>query len=204
MEDNSQKHGPLRVGITGGIGCGKSYVCRLLEKRGIEIYDCDSAAKRLMRHDPELRRRLTELIGPGTYDDEGRLVKARVAEFLLASEDNAKAIDATVHPAVVSDFLGSGLLWMESALLFQAGIASVVDRVIAVTAPEELRLERVMQRDGISREKAQEWVDRQWPQARVRDLADYEIRNDGQADLEAQIDGILRQLGLSRQDRERQ
>ena len=83
----------MKIGITGGIGSGKSYVCKRLARYGIEVYDCDAAAKRLIRTSPVIRRKLTELIGPDTYID-GQLNKAAVAQFLLQSEANAKAIDA--------------------------------------------------------------------------------------------------------------
>jgi len=181
----------MKVGITGGIGSGKSYVCRLLAERGITVYDCDAAAKRLISTSPTLRQQLTALIGPDTYQD-GRYNKAVVAHFLLQSEENAKAIDAIVHPAVFRDFEESGAQWMESAILYESGAYKLVDRVIVVTAPEEVRIQRVMQRDNISREKAQEWMQRQWPQDEVIRRADYEIVNDGHADLKEQITKILR------------
>ncbi len=190
----------MKTGITGGIGSGKSYVCKLLAERGITVYDCDSAAKRLMRTSQELRQRLTDLIGPETYlhthhataeQDEWQLNKAAVTQFLLASEANAHAVNAIVHPAVFHDFEESGLLWMESAILFESGINRLVDRVIVVTAPEEVRIDRIMKRDAISREKAIEWIGRQWPQEEVRQRADFEIVNDGVADLNQQIDNIL-------------
>lgn len=191
----------MKTGITGGIGSGKSYVCRLLAERGITVYDCDCAAKRLMHTSPILRQQLTNLIGPETYQpvnrgtgqDEWQLNKAAVAQFLLASEENAHAIDAIVHPAVFRDFEESGLQWMESAILFESGINQLVDRVIVVTAPEEVRISRIMQRDGISREKAMEWIGRQWPQEEVRRRADFEIINDGTTNLNQQINLILEQ-----------
>ena len=123
-----------------------------------------------------------------------------MARFLLQSEANARAIDAIVHPAVVSDFLQSGCSWMESAILYQAGIAHVVDRVIAVTAPREVRIGRIMQRDGISREKDLEWLGRQWPQDEVRRLADYEIVNDGRP-LEPQITEIINNIEKLQQNK---
>ena len=184
----------MKIGITGGIGSGKSYVCKLLAARGITVYDCDAAAKRLMRTSPTLRRQLTELIGTNTYQPDGTLNKAVVAQFLLASEQNAKAIDAIVHPAVFRDFIESGVDWMESAILYESGINRLVDRVLVVTAPEPVRIRRIMQRDGISAEKAREWIDRQWPQDRIRALADYEIVNDGEADLLSQVDSLLARI----------
>lgn len=190
----------MKTGITGGIGSGKSYVCRLLQKRGYEVYDCDDAAKRLIRTSSVIRQELTDLIGPDAYFEErGRrkedrgyiLNKKAVAEFLLASEENAHAIDRIVHPAVFQDFIDSGMEWMESAIIFESGIYRLVDRIIVVTAPEEVRIQRVMQRDGISREKVLEWMGRQLPQDIVRERADYEIVNDGEADLDRQLDALL-------------
>ena len=173
----------MKTGITGGIGSGKSYVCKLLAQRGIEVYDCDAAAKRLIRTSPRLRQQLKALIGS--------LDKAAISRFLLASEENQQAVNAIVHPAVFQDFEESGMMWMESAILFESGADKLVDRVVVVTAPEEVRIQRVMQRDGITREKALQWIARQWPQEQVKARADFEIINDGQADLNSQIERLL-------------
>ncbi len=195
----------MKIGITGGIGSGKSYVCKRLEARGIKVYDCDSAAKRLIRTSPQIHEQLTALIGTDAYlekEESGErreereyiLNKAAVAQFLLASEENAKAIDAIVHPAVFSDFEKSGLLWMESAILYESGIYRLIDKAIVVTAPDEVRIQRVMQRDGIPREKVLDWMARQLPQEEVRQRADFEIVNDGQKDIDKQLNRILRKL----------
>ena len=176
----------MRIGITGGIGSGKSYVCRLLEQRGIEVYDCDAAAKRLIRTSRRMRQQLQQLIGS--------LQKADISRFLLASEENQQRVNAIVHPAVFQDFEESGMQWMESAILYESGADKLVDKVVVVTAPEEVRIQRVMSRDGITREKAQQWIARQWPQEQVMERADYEIVNDGQADLDAQVERLLQSL----------
>jgi len=177
-----------KTGITGGIGSGKSYVCRAIERMlGIEVYDCDREAKRLIRTSAEIRNRLTALIGPDAYRSDGTLDKAAVSRFLLASPSNQEAINAIVHPAVISDFEQSGRQWIESALLFQCGLEQRVGRVVAVVAPEELRIERIMQRDGITRDKALQWIRCQLPQDEVARRADIVIVNDGNGDLEAQI-----------------
>jgi dephospho-CoA kinase len=181
----------MKIGITGGIGSGKSYVCRLLEARGLTVYDCDSAAKRLMRSSAEVVSQLKDLIGDDAYTNCGELNKAVVAQFLLASEANAKAIDNIVHPAVFRDFEESGQEWMESAILYESGANRLVDHVVVVTAPEEVRIDRVMKRDGITREKARQWIARQWPQEKVKALADFEIVNDGIQPLDPQIDDLL-------------
>lgn len=183
------------MAITGGIGSGKSYVCRLLERQGITVYDCDAAAKRLMRTSATLRQQLCQLIGNDAYNSDG-LNKAAVARFLLASDDNARAIDAIVHPAVAADFINSGARWMECAILFESGFNRLVDRTIVVTAPEQLRIERIMQRDGITAEKARQWLGKQWSQDEVRRLADYEIVNDGQQPLLPQIETIIQSITI--------
>ena len=183
----------MKTGITGGIGSGKSYVCKRLQAKGLEVYDCDAAAKRLIRTSADIRRQLTALIGDDAYDGN-RLNKAVVARFLLESETNAKAIDAIVHPAVFRDFEESGIDWMESAILYESGISRLVDKVVAVVAPEEVRIQRVMQRDGITCEKVQQWMQRQWPQEEVMRRADYIIVNDGVADVDQQIEELFKTI----------
>jgi len=178
----------MKIGITGGIGSGKSYVCKLLKAHGIEVYDCDQAAKRIIRTSEEVRQKLLQLIGS--------LEKADIARFLLESEANAKKIDAIVHPAVFHDFEESGYQWMESAILYESGANKLVDRVVVVTAPEEVRIQRVMQRDTISREKALQWMQRQWPQEELCRRADYEVLNDGHADLNEQIEALLKRIEI--------
>ncbi len=194
----------MKTGITGGIGSGKSYVCKRLAARGITVYDCDAAAKRLIRTSPKIHDALTQLIGKDAYEPheayetntshEFHLNKSRVAQFLLQSEENARAIDRIVHPAVFRDFEECGMEWMESAIIFESGAYKLVDRVIVVTAPQEVRIQRVMQRDGITREKVLEWMERQLPQDEVRKRADYEIVNDGVADIDEQLDALLLNL----------
>lgn len=180
-----------RIAITGGIGCGKSFVAEKLRERGIDVYDCDGAAKRLIAKSQDIHRRLTTLIGSNAYLPNGELNKAVVAEFLLASDDNNKEINDIVHPAVADDFIRSGVEWMECAILYESGFDRLVDKVVAVTAPEEVRVERIMKRDCISRQRALEWIKRQMPQDEVRRRADFEIINDGRQNVDCQLDKIL-------------
>lgn len=190
----------MKIGIAGGIGSGKSYVCQRIRQQGFEVYDCDSAAKRLIRTSPEIRQQLTALIGPEVYTDvEGEPVlnKAVVAKFLLTSESNAQAIDRIVHPAVFKDFVESGLQWMESALMFESDIYKLVDKVVAVVAPKEIRIRRVMERDHISREKVLEWMNRQMDQEEIIQKSDYVIFNDGEKDIDQQLKNIIRQCNRS-------
>lgn len=186
------KH-PWKVAITGGIGSGKSYVCNLLREEGIEVYDCDDAAKRLMATDAEVIKRLSETIGCDAYVD-GVLNKAAVAKFLLKSEENKILVNSIVHPAVARDFLSSGKYWLESAILFDCGFRRYVDKVVCVTAPLETRIRRVMRRDGIDRKRTLEWIGKQMDQDKVREMADFEIVNDGRRSLRRQIREILKDL----------
>jgi dephospho-CoA kinase len=176
----------MRYCLTGGIGAGKSYVCSLLREKGVEIYDTDNAAKRLIAQSPEIRQQLKELIGG--------LDKQTIAAFLLKSEENKLAINSIVHPAVIKDFLDSGYEWMECAIIYEAHLEQYVDKVIAVTAPREVRIERIMSRDGISRKEAEQWIDAQYPQEKVAERADFVIDNDGIKDLQKQIEEIWQRL----------
>ena len=183
------------IAITGGIGSGKSYVCQLLEKHGIKVYDCDAAAKRLMRTSATLRQQLRQLVGPQVY--RGCILQKRVlAEFLLASEANKQAVNEIVHPAVALDFIESDYQWLESAILFDSGFHRRVpfSFVVCVSPPEDVRVQRIMARDGISEAKALEWIHRQMPREQVEAQSDFVIVNDGVAPLEPQVDHLIHQL----------
>ena len=186
----------MRVAITGGIGSGKSFVCKRLEAFGIKVYDCDAAAKRLMRTSSALQRDLCRLVGDDVYVD-GVLQKQVLAKFLLASEDNKQAVNQIIHPAVARDFECSGYEWLESAILFDSGFDRRIhfDYIVCVSAPLEIRIQRVMNRDGISREKTMEWISRQLPQEEVLKRADFEIVNDGMEDIDEQILIVLNKMG---------
>lgn len=180
----------VKVAITGGIGSGKSYVCKLLEKRGISIYDCDNAAKSIMASSKSIQSELKRVVGADVYSNH-RLNKAKLASFLLKDENNTLKINNIIHPAVAEDFVNSRYEWMECAILFSSGFNHLVDKVICVTAPIEIRIKRIMLRDGITRHNAIEWINKQMPQEEVSSLSDYEIINDGEKDIERQIDEIL-------------
>lgn len=204
-----------KIAITGGIGSGKSYVCRILEKHGIKVYDCDAGAKRLMRSDASLQAQLRALVGEEVYapssassdgegDDSRRLAlqKPVLAKFLLASEENKQAVNDVVHPAVARDFEQSDCDWLESAILFDSGFdrRTHFDVVVCVTAPVPVRLRRIMQRDHISQDKAQQWIDAVMPQEELVARSDFEIVNDGGRDLEEQVAHLLESPLLSCDD----
>lgn len=183
------------IAITGGIGSGKSYVCKLLQSYQISVYDCDAAAKHLMRTSASLQRQLSQLVGVDLFPG-GILRKAPLAQYLLASPSNALAVDEIIHPMVAQHFLASGQEWIESAILFDSKFDERIhpDKVVCVTAPLSVRLHRIMHRDGISEAKAQAWIDRQLSQEEVVRRSHYEIVNDGNMPLRPQIENILNQI----------
>lgn len=185
-----------RIAVTGGIGSGKSHVCLMLAERGIEVYDCDRAAKALMNSSPTLRRQLEQLVGNDAYLPDGSLNKEVVARFLLESDANKAAINNVVHPAVAADFENSGKQWLESAILFESGFDKRIafTHVICVTAPLEVRIDRICRRDSISRQEARQWTARQMSQEAKMAKSDFIIDNDGEKDLRTQIDNILNKL----------
>ena len=180
----------MKTGITGGIGSGKSYVCKLLAQRGIKVYDCDAAAKQLIRTSPRLRQQLKALIGS--------LDKAAISRFLLANEENQQAVNAIVHPAVHRDFLrweqeqDAGLVALESAILYESGFHRFMDKVLFVRASEPLRIRRAMERDGASREQIEQRIRMQRAQD-FESQADYVIDNEdtSRSDLIFQLEKIV-------------
>ena len=189
----------MKIAITGGIGSGKSFVCRELQRRGIDVYDCDAAAKRLMRSDVELQQRLRRLVGEDVYSADVTLQKPVLARFLLASEANKLAVNDVVHPAVARDFEQSSFDWLESAILFESGFIhrTHFDKVVCVTAPEQVRVERVMARDHIDRSRALAWIHAQMPQQDIVSRSDYEIVNDGPSDVAEQVERLLQQFAAT-------
>lgn len=184
----------MKIGITGSIGSGKSYICKILrDEYNIQVYDCDAAAKRLMRTDKGLQERLSQAIGKDVFPD-GIIDKAAISTFLLASPHNNQTINAIVHPAVGEDFNNSTYDWLESAILFESGFNRYVDYSVCVSAPLEVRINRIIERDHITREKALEWINRQLPQPEKESLSDFVIINDGVLSLKEQIEQMLKTI----------
>ena len=182
----------MKIAITGGIGAGKSYVCQALMHRAISVYDCDEAAKRLMRESGELRNALSTLVGADLYRGEV-LDKAMLARFILQGQSNKTAVENIVHPAVAHDFICSGLDWLESAILFESSFNHRInlDYVVCVTAPLAVRVARITHRDNISEACALDWINAQMSQEEKANRSDFIIYNDGQSDIDQQLDTIL-------------
>lgn len=192
----------VKIGITGGIGSGKSYVSRLLtEHYGIPVYNTDSEAKRLMLSDEGIRRRLTALLGKEVYKSDGTLNKPLLANYLFADSCHAGQINAIVHPQVKADFLkwadlqtGCEVVALESAILFESGFDNIVDKVVMVYAPVELRIRRVMLRDSTTEEKIRLRIVAQMDDKAKQDRSDFIIFNDGSRPLNLQLDDLQETL----------
>ena len=155
----------LKIAITGGIGSGKSYISRQLTTLfGIPVYDSDANAKRLNEESPVIRRGLIELLGNEVYFSDGSLNKPYLASYLFANKENANKVNALIHPIVKADFLrwaeeqNVPVVAIETALLAESGIDQIVDKIIRVDAPLELRIQRTIHRDGVTREKVVERI----------------------------------------------
>ncbi len=193
---------PFCVGVTGGIGSGKSYVCRLLEERGFPVFYCDDEAKKIIRTSLAVRERLKKLVGEGVYDADGSLVKPVLAAYLCSSPANAAQVDAIVHPEVAKAFKvwasrqTASTVVMECALLFESGFDKLTHLTVHVSAPHALRLQRVIQRDHVSAEKAQAWMALQMPEEEKVQRADVSVCNDGTHSLQSSLEDLISRCNL--------
>lgn len=191
----------IKLGITGGIGSGKSLVCQLLEVMGIPVYISDVETKQLMVTDPFIRKELIALLGEEVYV-EGALNKALLASYLFSSPEHARQINGIVHPRVKDDFrrwaekqaIHAAVVGIESAILIEAGFAGEVDVVVMVYAPEEVRIERAIKRDSSSRELIEKRIHSQMSDEEKRNQADFVVVNDGDTPLIPQVLALITSL----------
>lgn len=181
------------IGLTGGIGTGKSTVARILRLRGYEVYDCDLEAKRLMDESLEVRRSLRDRWGEDIYSAEGELDRRKVAEYVFADRREKAWLDSLVHGLVRDDVkrwadthtdYRHDTVFVESAILFTSGLAGMCQEVWEVTAPLDIRLERVMKRSGLTREQALARIDAQKEEQKIcQSIHTRQIVNDGTTPL---------------------
>jgi dephospho-CoA kinase len=192
---------PLWVGITGGIGSGKSTVCRIFQLLGVPVYPSDDRAKWLMAHDPELKHEISIAFGSESYLPDGIVNRAFLAEQVFSDPEKVKKINSLVHPAVGKDFRqwaanqqGPYLL-KEAALLFETGAAKELDKVINVSSPLKVRVSRILMRDP-HRDEAQvnQIIDQQMPDEEKNELADFVIKNSDNKLLIPQVLAIHEKL----------
>lgn len=184
---------PLRVGITGNIGAGKSAISRIFSYLGVPVYEADQRARALMEQDPELITALKTRFGASVFQEDGHLNRSWLAERIFADEDARSYVQARVHPAVGRDFehwvttLDAPYCINEAALLIESGRYRRLDHLILVTAPQQLRLQRVMARDGATEAAVRARMERQMPEIEKRAYADDIMVNDGHQPLIPQV-----------------
>ncbi len=182
----------IKVAVCGGIGSGKSTICRMFAERGAALYDSDSRAKALMTESAELREALVAEFGEECYAD-GVLNRQYLASKVFGSAEQLARLNSIVHPAVKSDFLQwaeaqeGDYCILESAILFESGFDAVVDKTVAVLAPLPLRIERAMQRDGATREQIEARVNAQMSDDELVARADFAIVNIHLEDVEKDV-----------------
>lgn len=181
------------IGLTGGIGTGKSTVARILRLRGYEVYDCDLEAKRLMDESLEVRRSLRDRWGEDIYSAEDELDRRKVAQYVFADRREKAWLDSLVHGLVRDDVkrwvdthtdYRHDTVFVESAILFTSGLAGMCQEVWEVTSPLDIRLERVMKRSSLTREQALARIDAQKEEQKIcQSSHTRQIVNDGTTPL---------------------
>ena len=184
-----------KIGVTGGIGSGKSTVCELLRDRGVAVYDSDSRAKQLMAESEALHEQLIAAFGAECYNAEG-LDRAFLASKVFGNEEALQQLNSIVHPAVRADFQAwaeqqqSPYVVLESAILFEAGFETEVDATLAVMAPMPMRLERTMARDGVDKESVMRRMEHQLSDDELHRRASRTIVNINREYLEGDIEQL--------------
>lgn len=190
----------FKVGITGGIGSGKSFVSKLFKTMGVPFYDADKEAKKLMNSHPTIRKGLRATFGEAVYDAEGHLNRSWLSEQVFHDASKLEKLNAIVHPIVIQDAVDwsdrqtNPYSLKEAALLYESGSYKTLDYSILVIAPEEIRIQRVMQRDNATRENVIARINKQMSDEEKKKYADFIIINDGVLPLIPQIYSIHQQI----------
>ena len=189
-----------QVGITGGIGSGKSVVCTIFKLHEVPVYDADREAKRLNDHSPVIRDKLTALFGNELYA-QGSLNRPLLASLIFGHREKVAAVNAITHPVLAEDFnrwclqhKNHPIVMIEAALLYEAGFNRFLDKIITVFSPTEMRLARVAKRDGTDYKTIEKRMKHQMPEEQKVEQADFVIVNDGTKSLIRQTRSILDNL----------
>ncbi|MFZ4456262.1 MAG: dephospho-CoA kinase [Bacteroidales bacterium] len=189
----------IKIGVTGGLGSGKSVVSNLLQINGIPVYNSDTEAKRLMNTSNTIRRKIVDLLGDSSYSDS-QLNRSYVAQRVFGDTDMLRQLNAIVHPEVRKDFLqwssiqNRDIVAIESAILFESELSPLLDKIVVVSAPIELRIARVLARDGLSEEQIRLRIEAQMDDETRECLADFVVVNDRSRAIIPQINQILKEL----------
>ncbi|MBS2213758.1 dephospho-CoA kinase [Carboxylicivirga mesophila] len=190
----------IKIGITGGIGSGKTTVARLFLSLGFPVYEADVEAKKLINHNTRVKEQIIELLGEKAYNAEG-YNRAYVGSVVFNDKLILNQLNSIVHPAVANHFEqwcdehnDHNIVFQEAAILFENGSYTKFDKTILVTAPQHVRLQRVMRRDGLSEQKVIERMNNQWTDEAKVKLADFVIDCDGQNLVIPQVLNVLKSL----------
>jgi len=174
----------LKIGLTGNIGSGKSIVATIFTSLGVPVFHADKEARKLF-DDPGIKNQIRDVFGLDVFTPSGDIIRTELAEIVFCDPKMLGKLNGIIHPAVRSVYQQWCLhqknalyTLYEAAILFESGYYKQIDKVICITAPEEVRIKRVMSRDGISRQEVEKRNANQWEEARKIALADYVIRND--------------------------
>ena len=190
----------LKIGLTGGIGSGKSTIAKIIATLGYPVYISDFKASELINRDEEIKNHLIELFGKDIYQPDGNLDKKRLAGIIFNDKEAIKQVNGIVHPAVTRDFMEwcsaqrRPLLFFESAILFEAKLENLFDYIILITTDLETRVERVISRDSTTREKVIERINNQMPDEIKQTKSDFVIYNNNDDKVIKQILSIIHQL----------
>ena len=190
----------IQVGVTGGIGSGKTTVCKVFERLGIPVYSADQRAKDLYVENLEVKERVIDLLGHEAYHSDDSLNKAHLASRVFEDQALLKALNQIIHPAVKKDYeqwLGnqkSPYVLREAAILIESGAYQSCDKIVVVTAPEEVRIQRVLQRDGTDRKSVKDRIVNQMEDSKRLSFAHFEINNDGNHSLIEQVLAVHKAL----------
>ena len=190
----------LKIGLTGGIGSGKSTIAKIIATLGYPVYISDFKASELINRDEEIKKHLIELFGKDIYQPDGNLNKKRLAGTIFNDKEAIKQVNGIVHPAVTRDFMEwcsaqrRPLLFFESAILFEAKLENLFDYIILITTDLETRVERVISRDSTTREKVIERVNNQMSDEIKQTNSDFVIYNNNDDKVIKQILSIIHQL----------
>lgn len=189
----------IKVGLTGGIGSGKTTVSKIFETLGVKVFYADTEAKKIY-DDPNIRDKVEVLLGDVAYD-HGVLDRKKVAEIVFQNKELLAKLNAIIHPAVgeaYNDWLSAcadePYVIKEAAILFESGADKGLDKIITVTAPESVRIKRVMQRDQCTEQDVRNRLSKQWTDEERNSRADFIIYNDGSKSLINQVMAIHHDL----------
>lgn len=188
------------IGVTGGIGSGKSTIARIIHLLGYPVYIADTEASRLMNENPVIRKQLTDRFGTSIYTSDGKLDKPLLASLIFKSPKALSEVNHIVHPVVIQDFQdwcskqNNSLAFFESAILFEAGLNKYFEYIICVTAPRDLRIQRVKIRDQATTEQIHERMNNQMDDAEKCKRSDFVIHNDNLKPVIRQIQDIIAKI----------